>query len=72
VLAGTAAPQLAGEAAADSAGQQLGLAGLFSGRVEKPAVLRQPAVGLWNGQVQAQQFGGGVAQDLERARQVCG
>jgi hypothetical protein len=72
VIAGTAAAQLAGEPAADSSGQQLGLAGFFGGRVEEPAVLGESAAGRRDRQVQAQQLGCGVAQYLERGRQVRG
>ena len=61
--------QLTRQPAADGAGQQLGLAHVVAGDVKEPAALGQPAFRLGNGEIQAQQFGGRVAQHLKLALQ---
>jgi hypothetical protein len=70
VLTRTAPAELAGNPAADRAGEELGLAGLFGGGVEEAPVLGKTAARLRHRQVQARQLGGGRAQDLQRGRQV--
>ena len=70
MLPGRPPAELAGQPAADGACQQLGLADILAGGVEEPPALGQPSFRLRDGEIKAEQFGGGVAEHVEFGLQV--
>lgn len=64
VLPGRAPTQFAGKPAADYASQQLGLADVLGRGVKEPPVFGQPPARLGDGEVQAEQLDGGVAEHV--------
>ena len=72
MIPGRPPAELPGQPPPDGTGQQLGLADVLPGGVEEPPALGQPALRLGDGQVQAEQFRGGLTEHAELGSELFG